>query len=85
MRPSDFRFSLASVLAAVTVCGVGLALMRVTPALSMFNLIAVFLVGASPGVLIGYAVNKWPGSVKGGIVSGGILIAFLIVLIQILF
>ena len=71
---SRLRFSVSSIIAVVTTFAFGIALMRITPALSMFNLIGLFIVGASFGIPFGYAKAKWPGALGFAFVVGIVLV-----------
>ncbi len=75
-----FQISLSAVFVSATVFAIGFALFRVTPPLSLFNLIALFVIGSSPGVLFGYARNRWGGAIIGGTVTGIVLILGLFLL-----
>ena len=78
---SRLQFSLSSILAAVTTFGSGIALMRVTPALSLFNLVGLFIVGASFGIPFGYAKGKWRAAILFAFLAGAFLIGSLILLL----
>ena len=74
------QFSLLSVFAAITTFGLGAGLMRVTFALSTFNLIGIFIVGASFGIPVGYAKAKWSGAILFAFFAGTTLIVLLILI-----
>ena len=70
------------ILAAITTFGFGIALMRITPALSMFNLIGLFVVGASFGIPFGYAKAKWSGAIGFAFIAGIVLVVALFLLLS---
>ena len=78
---SRLQFSLSSILAAITTFGFGIALMCITPALSMFNLIGLFIVGAGFGIPFGYAKAKWSGAIGFAFITGIVLVFGLFLLL----
>ena len=74
------QLSIASIFVAVTFVAAGLALMRITPPLSMFFLASLFIACMGPGVVYGYSKNKLRGALVWGCVSGVGLLGALFVL-----
>ena len=71
---SQLRCSMPSLIAAIITFVFGVVLMRNTPALSLFNLFGLFIVGASLGIPFGYAKAKWSGALGFAFVAGMVLL-----------
>ena len=67
---SERQLSLASIFVAIAFVAAGLALLRITPPLSMFFLVGLFITCMAPGVVYGYTQNKTAGAVQWGCASG---------------
>lgn len=59
---------------------IGIALLLVTPFLSLLNLVGIVLLSAVPGAVFGYVRNRWGGFVEWGVWSGvaGFVVLYLI-------
>ena len=68
----------------MTVCALGIALMAIPASHDLRDLVGLFLVCASPGVLIGHATDQWRGAIKGGLYSGTMLLLCLLLLFAII-
>jgi hypothetical protein len=68
---------------AIVLLGLGLILALAAPCLSAFSLVAVFMIGSSPGVVIGYGKCGWRASITYAVAFGMALIVALVVFVQV--